>query len=184
MTSNAPRFSKGFTLGTQTLETLQLHSNHHYYLVLQSNCIFPQFFISCLFTSPKRKAACSLFPPHTCTTLTLFSHSLSFHRSIRQLSTWIRALNIFCSPNDCESRGHFHLGLRRLWPQDFQRLSEVQRPNISSSTALWSILRFHGLYRIDRFLRPDNNLSNIITYRGCCERRSERESSYFYFDGK
>ena len=83
MTSNAPRFSKGFTLGTQTLETLQLHSNHHYYLVLQSNCIFPQFFISCLFTSPKRKAACSLFPPHTCTTLTLFSHSLSFHRSIR-----------------------------------------------------------------------------------------------------
>ena len=86
MTSNAPRFSKGFTLGTQTLETLQLHSNqwnHHYYLVLQSNCIFPQFFISCLFTSPKRKAVCSLFPPHTCTTLTLFSHSLSFHRSIR-----------------------------------------------------------------------------------------------------
>ena len=83
MASNAPRFSKGFTLGTQTLETLQLHSNHHYYLVLQSNCIFPQFFISCLFTSPKRKAVCSLFPPHTCTTLTLFSHSLSFHRSIR-----------------------------------------------------------------------------------------------------
>ena len=83
MTSNAPRFSKGFTLGTQTLETLPLHSNHHYYLVLQSNCIFPQFFISCLFTSPKRKAVCSLFPPHTCTTLTLFSHSLSFHRSIR-----------------------------------------------------------------------------------------------------
>ena len=50
--------------------------NHHYYLVLQSNCIFPQFFISCLFTSPKRKAACSLFPP-THALLSPYSHILS-----------------------------------------------------------------------------------------------------------
>ena len=183
MNSNAPRFSKGFTLGTQTLETLQLHSNHHFYSLCNPFAFSRNFsYLVCLLHQKgKQHVVCF---PHTCTTLTLFSHSLSFHRSIRQLSTWIRALNIFCSPNHCESRGHFHLGLRRLWPQDFQRLSEVQRPNISSSTALWSILRFHGLYRIDRFLRPDNNLSNIITYRGCRERRSERESSYFYFDGK
>ena len=107
-----------------------------------------------------------------------YSHILSlFIDLLELLSTWIRALNIFCSPNDCESRGHFHLGLRRLWPQDFQRLSEVQRPNISSSTALWSILRFHGLYRIDRFLRPDNNLSNIITYRGCLRKEEWKEKA-------
>ena len=178
MTSNAPRFSKGFTFGTQTLETLQLHSKPSLLFTLQSNCIFPQFFISCLFTLPKRKAVCSLFPPHTHALLSPYSHILSYFIDLLELlSTWIRALNIFCSPNHCESRGHFHLGLRRLWPQDFQRLSEVQRPNISSSTALWSILRFHGLYRIDRFLRPDNNLSNIITYRGCCERRSSKEKA-------
>ena len=115
--------------------------------------------------------------PHT-HALSPYSHILSYFIDLLELlSTWIRALNIFCSPNHCESRGHFHLGLRRLWPQDFQRLSEVQRPNISSSTALWRILRFHGLYRIDRFLRPDTNLSNIITYRGCCERRSSKEKA-------
>ena len=80
MTSSAPGFSKGFTLGTQTLETLQLHSNqwnHHYYLVLQSNCIFPQFFISCLFTSPKRKAVCIVCFPHTHALLSPYSHILS-----------------------------------------------------------------------------------------------------------
>ena len=39
-----------------------------------------------------------------------------------------RTLSLFCAPSDCESRGHFHLGLLRLRPQDFRRLSEVQRP--------------------------------------------------------
>ena len=151
---------------------------------------FPAIFHILFVYFPKRKAVSTYvyvvcFPHTHMHAHSPYSHILSlFIDLLELLSTWIRALNIFCSPNHCESRGHFHLGLRRLWPQDFQRLSEVQRPNISSSTALWSILRFHGLYRIDRFLRPDNNLSNIITYRGCCERRSERESSYFYFDGK
>ena len=124
--------------------------------------------------------------PHT-HALSPYSHILSlFIDLLELLSTWIRALNIFCSPNHCESRGHFHLGLRRLWPQDFQRLSEVQRPNISSSTVLWSILRFHGLYRIDRFLRPDNNLSKYHNVSRLSLRKEEleRESSYFYFDGK
>ena len=39
-----------------------------------------------------------------------------------------RTPSLFCAPSDCESRGHFHLGLLRLRPQDFRRLSEVQRP--------------------------------------------------------
>ena len=185
MISNAPRFSKGFTFGTQTLETLQLHSNHHYYSLCNPIAFSRNFsYLVCLLHQKGKQYVYVVCFPHT-HALSPYSHILSlFIDLLELLSTWIRALNIFCSPNHCESRGHFHLGLRRLWPQDFQRLSEVQRPNISSSTALWSILRFHGLYRIDRFLRPDNNLSNIITYRGCCERRSERESSYFYFDGK
>ena len=72
---------------------------------------------------------------HTCTYGAL---STLIHRSTRKLSLgfYIRAPAIFCSPHHCESRGHFHLGLRRLWPQDFQRLSEVQRPNTSSFAAV------------------------------------------------
>ena len=38
---------------------------------------------------------------------------------------------LFCNPNHCESRGHFRfaLPLPRPRPQDFQRLSGVQRPS-------------------------------------------------------
>ena len=85
MTSNAPRFSKGFTLGTQTLETL--HLQYIVTIIIIHSAIklhFPAIFHILFVYFPKRKAVCvcSLFPPHTCT-LTLFSHSLSFHRSIR-----------------------------------------------------------------------------------------------------
>lgn len=61
-----------------------------------------------------------------------------------------RALFVCCAPCCCESRGHFHLGLRRLWPQDFRRLSEVQRPENSLAFADKTFLRFDSL---GKFLR-------------------------------
>ena len=46
-------------------------------------------------------------------------------------------------------------------------------------------MRFHGLYRIDRFLRPDNNLRKYHNIsRLFAKGGVKRESSYFYFDGK
>ena len=81
MTSNAPRFSQGFTLGTQTLETLQLQSIVTV-IISAIQLHFPAIF-HILFVYFTKKES-SLFPPHTCTTLhPILTFSLLFHRSIR-----------------------------------------------------------------------------------------------------
>ena len=57
--------------------------NHHYYSLCNPIAFSRNFsYLVCLlYQKGKQYVVC--FPPHTCTTLTLFSHSLLFHRSIR-----------------------------------------------------------------------------------------------------
>ena len=132
--------------------------------------------------------------PHTHALHSPYSHILSlFIDLLELLSTWIRALNIFCSPNHCESRGHFHLGLRRLWPQDFQRLSEVQRPNTSSLAALVCLEVPRPLWDrqvLEAGQQPRNHIeaavggAKVKRESNFTSTAKERRKPFLYFGGK